>query len=73
MINSLDNGDVIKSNKRITKQQNLMFLDLLGDFSKLVEENISPDERKSIREEINTKINNYLSLVREDKLNELGI
>jgi hypothetical protein len=72
-MNILDNGDVIASNKKITKQQNLMFLDLLEDFSKLLKENISPDERKLIREEINIKINNYLSLVREDKLKELGI
>jgi hypothetical protein len=73
MINSLDNGDVINSNKKITKAQNLMFLDLLGDFSKLLEENISNDDRKSLRKEINGKINNYISLVREDKLNQLGI
>jgi predicted methyltransferase len=61
MIGQLNSSDVIKSNKRIIKEQNIMILDLLKDFNNLLEENISKEDRKSIREDINNKINDYLS------------
>jgi hypothetical protein len=73
MINSLDNGDVINSNRKITKAQSIMFLDLLDTFNKLLEDNISSDRKLEIRADIGAKISKYITLVREDKLKDLGI
>lgn len=61
-MNTFTSGDLIPVIKRETKKNRDLILDMLVEFNKLLNTNLSEDEKKSIRSNINNKIENYKNL-----------
>ena len=51
--------DILKILSRKHREQNRMILDLLGDFFKLNEANLSPEKKDALKATIQNKITEY--------------
>lgn len=51
--------DILKIFSRKQREQNRMILDLLGDFFKLNDKDISPEKKDALKLTIQNKINEY--------------
>ena len=58
-MNQLNNYDIIRNLRKEHHYTQDMILDLLDTFNKLLVKDLTDDEKKSIREEIQIKINLY--------------